>query len=59
MLLIEFLLVICSFQVSKKKNRKLLPRLLGPWEEEEEEEESEMPLMSTTSRGKRGERKAI
>ena len=34
MLLIEFLLVICSFQVSKKKNRKLLPRLLRPWEEE-------------------------
>lgn len=34
MLLIEFLLVICSFQVSKKKNRKLLPHLLRPWEEE-------------------------
>ncbi|KAK5859274.1 hypothetical protein PBY51_003354 [Eleginops maclovinus] len=34
MLLIEFLLVICSFQVSKKKHRKLLPHLLRPWEEE-------------------------
>lgn len=34
MLVIELLLVICSFQVSKKKNRKLLPHLPRPWEEE-------------------------
>lgn len=63
MLLIEFLLVICSFQVSKKKNRKLQPHLLRPWEgvkchscwqRAKEKEASESHLIHREGSEKRG-----